>query len=41
MDTLRVPPHDPSGEILEEMFKQFLKSYRYYGDLDELSAQQM
>lgn len=40
MENLRVPPRDTGGEMLEDMFKQFLKSYRYEGDWSALTLQQ-
>jgi hypothetical protein len=40
MDNLRVPPHDAGGEMLQEMFKTFLQSYRYYGDVSDLTPHQ-
>jgi hypothetical protein len=39
-ENLRVPPSDPAGDQVEDRFKQFVQSYRYYGDDSGFTLQQ-
>jgi len=40
MENLRVPVPDESGHLAKSMFSEFLKSYKYEGDTETLTAQQ-